>query len=116
MSRALDWHLPQKRSPISLKNLKRVRFSDFLVSCCGFRFSHLSISQLVEQSTVDEVLAILRSLVQFRLREEIGFNFGIHVSISSDFVSPEKKSLYIKIQIYPVTKKGRFFILYISCQ
>ncbi len=43
--------------------------------------------------------------------KEIGFNFGIHVSIFFGLrIARLKKSLYIKIQIYPVTKKAFFHI------
>ncbi len=55
-------HLTKNAARFPLK-IKRLGFLNFLVSCCGLKFSHLSISQLVEQSTVDEVLAMLRSLV-----------------------------------------------------
>ncbi len=46
------------------QNPKMSGFLNFFVCFCGF---HPSIAQLVERRTVDDMLAILRSLVQFRL-------------------------------------------------
>ncbi len=59
-------HLTKNTARFPLK-IKRLGFLNFLVSCCGLRFSNPSIAQLVERRTVDDMLAILRSLVQFRL-------------------------------------------------
>ncbi len=53
--------------------------------------SNPSIAQLVERRTVDDMLAILRSLVQIRLEGGLVLNLAFTFSFSSDFVSPDKK-------------------------
>ncbi len=57
-------HLPQNAARFPSKN---PRGQAFLISLCVVVVSNPSIAQLVERRTVDDMLAILRSLVQFRL-------------------------------------------------